>query len=72
MSRHLQIEQAKATLKAAMLGMLAAHAPSDGNDVIPDRMIASLSIDAEEEIDGQYDLSITTKSGEFPLVGGSL
>lgn len=72
MSRHLQIEQAKATLKAAMLGMLAVYAPSDGNDVVPDHLIVSLCIDAEEEVDAAFELSTTTKSGVFPIVGGSL
>lgn len=61
-------EQARALVKAALLGLLAAHADENG---YPTGVTASFQYDAHDQ-DGSYEITVQHGKTAFPVSGGSL
>lgn len=61
-------EQARAEVKAALLGLLAAHAT---DETYPCGVSATFRF-SEHDQDGEFQITVTHGRTEFPLSGGSL
>jgi hypothetical protein len=70
MQTDLAKEQARSLLKAALLGMLAAEATTDG---YPDSITAHLSLGADgDQSDGNYEVCVEHGVQHVPVAGASL